>query len=72
MEDGLDVDEAVNRTNLFSIMRAMQHSVACLVYAKYYGNRSSLAGMMYCDVGVGANVKQIATRCKFIHSAQWE
>ena len=58
--------EAVTRTNQFS----MQHSVACLVYAKYYGNRSSLAGMMYCDVGVGANVKQIATRCKFIHSAQ--
>ena len=53
--------EAVTRTNLFS----MQHSVACLVYAKYYGNLSSLAG-------VGANVKQIATRCKFIHSAQWE
>ena len=69
MEDGLDVDEAVTRTKLFS-MRATQHSVACLVYAKYYGNRSSLAGVMYCDVGVGANVKQIATRCKFIHSAQ--
>ena len=39
MEDGLDVDEAVTRTNLFSML-------ACLVYAKYYGNRSSLAVML--------------------------